>query len=731
MHAGRALGWIGLALLAIATSRGLRADEAEDSGPVGAPPTELPQAEAPAEDLPPDVELGPTDVTPDAPPAPLPTTPAPTSDLLRDGLTRSELLALPSPTLRRSGSHDVLSPRRVQETSAVGMGEIAARLPGVSSRLYSGDEHLRPSISVRGMPDNGFTEYTAVHVDGINFGTVSYGWTAISIFPFSPERIWAAEVHRGAHALRYGPNTIGGVVNFLTTPIPDDTLVRTRLTIGGHGYVSAFAEVGDRVGPWSWLAQVVSRNGSTFRDNSDFEVQEVALKVRRDIGRRSWLQVEGFHWRDVHQLQSRLTWDQYREDRNQNLTLPEANWSGWAYGGTLRWHHRWNCDSWIEAYAHYRLAHRALDSMRPPAGPPFTAIRSADSDNISAEAGVEGETRIACNHVLHYGARFHWERVDRTTFEDPIGGGPRTVSQDARNDTQAISFWMDDTMRFGRFTLTAGARVEWIPESTAEDDITGNSREFDYFDVFPGVSASYQLSPQLAVFGNWHRSFRSPQVWGYDFNAPDQELDFEHGTNIEVGVNGKDLFGCGCLSGSATLWRVEFSDFLDYDPLTDIYTNLGGFDAYGVDLTGEVDLGRCSRRLCGWRAFGTVTWQQSEFDGGENDGQDTTHVPEWLGHTGVRYEHRSGLYGVAEALYHGSSWANVENTVRSPSDWIVQLRAGWRTCRRIGCLSLELDAAIVAKNALDEEVYLVHAPNSIVPGAGRELFGSFQITVRF
>lgn len=648
-------------------------------------------------------------------------------------LTAAELRALPQPVLRRGGTHDVLDPRRVAEATPTSVDEIARRLPGVSSRLYSGDENLRPSISVRGMPDNGFTEYTAVHVDGINYSTIAYGWTALSIFPFTPERIWAAETRRGAHALRYGPNTVGGVVNLLTMPVPDETHLRTRVVAGPHGYVAALAEVGDRVGRWGYLAQFVDKAGATFRDDSDFHVQEGAVKLRHDAGPRTWWQVDAFHWRDVHQLPGRLTEAQYRADRSQNLTPHEANWAGWAYGGTARFHHGWGCDAWVEAYVHARLAHRALDTLRPTSGPPYTTIRSADSDNITAEGGLEGEWRLGGRggHLLHWGARFHHERIDRTTFEDPIGGGPRNVTQDATTETEAISAWIDDTVTLGCLTITAGARLEWITSSDARDKVTGNDIGFDFFEVFPGISLNYALSPQWALFANAHRSFRAPQVWGYDFNAPTQELDFEHGTNLEVGVNTKDLLGCGCLSGSVALWRVEFSDFLDYDPLTDIYTNLGGFVSQGVDLTVEADLGRCSRRLCGWSLFGTVTHQASTFDGGDNDGEDTTHVPQWIGNAGVRYEHRSGLYGVVEALHHGGSWVDVPNTLTTPGDTLVQVRLGWKRTWRVGCVDVDLDAAVTAKNALDEEVYLIHRPNSFVPGAGRELFGSLQLTVNF
>ncbi len=116
------------------------------------------------------------------------------------------------------GTRDVLSPRRVRDISPTSVAEVAGHLPGVTSRLYSGDEYMRPSISSRGMPDNGFTEHVSVLVDGFNMSTLAYGWTAISIFPFTAERIWAAalprrvrgalrpEQHGRRRQLRHGPD---------------------------------------------------------------------------------------------------------------------------------------------------------------------------------------------------------------------------------------------------------------------------------------------------------------------------------------------------------------------------------------------------------------------------------------------------------------------------------------------------------------------------------------------
>ena len=147
------------------------------------------------------------------------------------------------------------SPRRVREYTPTTFEGIA-HAAGRDEPPLHGDEYMRPSITMRGMPDNGFTEYEAVLVDGFNMSTLSYGWTAISIFPFTAERIWAAEVYRGAHAIRYGPTNIGGVVNFVTPPIPSSPRSASGSSFGSYDYHSTVTEVGgtDRSGRFGALA---------------------------------------------------------------------------------------------------------------------------------------------------------------------------------------------------------------------------------------------------------------------------------------------------------------------------------------------------------------------------------------------------------------------------------------------------------------------------------------------
>jgi Fe(3+) dicitrate transport protein len=629
------------------------------------------------------------------------------------------------------GARDVLSPRQVRELTPTTVEEIANRLPGVTSRLYSGDEHLRPSISVRGMPDNGFTEYTAVLVDGFNMSTLFYGWTAISIFPFTPERIWAAEVYRGAHALRFGPNTIGGVVNFVTAPIPTRPTFRERVILGSNGYVSTTTDVGGmtRDGRFGALLTYVDKGGDTWREDARFDVNELSLKTLWNIDRSSWLALDGAHWRDVHQLPLRLTREQMDEDRNQNPNPDEVDWKGWAYWGTLTYHRDFGCDSWAEAFVYHRKARRALESARPPppAGPPFTTVRNGQSDMYNSGIELRGEFpfHAGTRHVLHWGLRYHREEIFGTkTIETPIGGGPVTLIGDAHTTNHVFSANVDDTVKIGKLTLNAGARFEYVFDSQAKNELTGDEKDFDFQEVFPGASAVYEFTPCWSVFGNYHKSFRPPQTFSYDFTRPDQEFEYEHGTNVEIGTR----FRPRGLDASLVLWQVDFSDFIEFDPDEMVTTNHGAFRSRGIDVVWDLDFGALDRRLCGLSTYGSVTIQESKFENGPNEGNDTQSVPPWFAVASLRYEHRSGFYGVVDGTYREKMPVTVDNSVDTPGYGLAGVRAGWRKEFCAGRLRMEIDAALAVKNLFDRDVYLRHVnigsndATFYVPGPPQELF---------
>lgn len=91
------------------------------------------------------------------------------------------------------GSRDVFGPEEVRETGARDINDLVHNLPAISTRPYNGGEASAPSFSMRGLPDDGLTEYVHVLIDGVPASPMPYGWTAFSFFPVTPERVYAVD----------------------------------------------------------------------------------------------------------------------------------------------------------------------------------------------------------------------------------------------------------------------------------------------------------------------------------------------------------------------------------------------------------------------------------------------------------------------------------------------------------------------------------------------------------
>lgn len=633
---------------------------------------------------------------------------------------------VPVVRLKEGGAHDVIGPDRIADIAPWSVEEVLNRLPGINSRLYSGDENLRPSIAARGAPDDGFTEFVGVHVDGINYSTLFYGWTALSIFPFTPERIYAAEVYRGAHAIRFGPTTLGGVVNLITRPIPSRWEVGERMVLGSNSFFSSTFDVGgtDEKTGFGFLLTRVDKAGDTFRDASDFDVRDTSLKLAFPLSPSTLLTVNAARWHDEHELPGRLTADELDADREQNPNHPDADWVGWAYSFDAKVRHQFCDDSWFAVQTYYRKSQRSLKSTRPGSRPPFTAIRDASSDSHNAGIEATGEFAfdLGTRHVINWGVRHHEEWVGRNISDERLGSGSISTSLHTEHELEANSIHVDDTVELGDLTLNAGLRHERIPHYHGEDAVSGGERDFDFSDTFGGVSASYALTKYLAAFGNYHQTFRTPQTFSFDFTARPQDMSFEHGDMREAGLRVENFNG---ISGSAVLWASRYSNFILFDDLTQVEHNLGRYAMQGLDLTAEFDMSHASSQLAGWTVFHSQTWADSRFRSGAFDGNDVPHVASVTCKGGVRYAPGgTGFYGSLEYNFRSKCDAVPENTAQTPSYTLWDARVGWRN--RIvdngDGGGVDLDVGIGVKNLFDRQYHLRHDADRFVPGRPREFF---------
>ena len=117
------------------------------------------------------------------------------------------------------GSGAYVSAEEFRARGYTNLAQIAAKVPSVFVRDEDGYGNF-PNISLRGVDGTRSNKVTLME-DGILTAPSPYSAPAAYYSP-KAGRMSAIEFLKGSSQVRYGPHTTGGVVNFLSTPIPGD-----------------------------------------------------------------------------------------------------------------------------------------------------------------------------------------------------------------------------------------------------------------------------------------------------------------------------------------------------------------------------------------------------------------------------------------------------------------------------------------------------------------------------
>ncbi|MFZ9943202.1 MAG: TonB-dependent receptor plug domain-containing protein, partial [Bacteroidia bacterium] len=136
------------------------------------------------------------------------------------------------------GSLTRIEPYEIQRLQSVSGNEVMRQSPGI----HVVDEEglgLRTNIGIRGLdPDRSRT--VLMLEDGVPVALGPYGEPEMYYTP-AIERMDAVEILKGSGSLLYGPQTIGGVINYRTMDPPEKLAGVIRSTTGPGGYFSFFA----------------------------------------------------------------------------------------------------------------------------------------------------------------------------------------------------------------------------------------------------------------------------------------------------------------------------------------------------------------------------------------------------------------------------------------------------------------------------------------------------------
>ncbi len=142
--------------------------------------------------------------------------------------------------------------------------DILGYVPGVFAQPKWGDD-TRLSIRGSSLSRNFHLRGVQLYMDGIPINTSDgYG----DFQEIDPTAYKYVEVYKGANALQFGANSLGGAINFVTPTGRDAGINSVGIDAGSFGYRRFQGSVGGATGPWDAFFTASNQSAEGFRDHS-------------------------------------------------------------------------------------------------------------------------------------------------------------------------------------------------------------------------------------------------------------------------------------------------------------------------------------------------------------------------------------------------------------------------------------------------------------------------------
>lgn len=512
-----------------------------------------------------------------------------------------------------------VSKKKLETLKTTNVGEALKSAPGVYVREEDG-EGLRPNIGLRGTnPDR--SKKIVILQDGILIGPAPYAAPAAYYVP-SMINTESLEVLSGFSAVHYGPNSIGGAVNYLT----HDFASKSSLDFGYGSFettrlMGATSGIGENFSHSIRVSRVTSGGFKQLDGGGPTGFSQDGILAKFKFG-SSFKTTLGWSREDSNETYLGLAPNDFSQNAYRRYSASAADQMKWQHllaqiehessfgaSDTLKvtaYHHqfsrRWyRIDRFRDGTVNLR------DILRNPTGGNqlyYDVLRGA-SDTSSIGSG--GELVVASNdrdyvseglqarwvgeaqtgdlkHSYQGIFRLHHDRIERDhTFDFYEMNSGRlqktaTVTQrDRLNKDEALAALISaqDDVTIGDFTLTGVARYE-VVSFEFEDRLTGG-RRFRSDSVFvPGLSLLEKMGDDFSarVSVNW-----AATVAGLDSTGREKR---EEAMNYELGLK--------YFAGERDL-QADVTFFLnDYENLTGTCTASTGCAATALDT--QVNGGR-------------------------------------------------------------------------------------------------------------------------------------------
>lgn len=534
------------------------------------------------------------------------------------------------------GAGHLLETEDIRDHSYDDINRVLRKVPGVHIREEDGFG-LFPNISLRGV-DPGRSGKLTLMADGILQAPAPYSAPSAYHSP-TTGRMHSIEVLKGSSQVQYGPHTTGGVINYVSTPIPSEQKIYSKTIYGEHNEIRSHAYIGDTInlengGSVGYLVEGYVRENDGFKEfnptTPDFTGGSTGLENTNMNVKLSWEP----DWVNYHRFEAKYGYT----DRNANETYLGLNESDFRsqpftrYPASRddRFESRQN-RSYLKHYGEFsdtfsleqtlyynnfkrnwEKLHELRDSVGGNSVSLSKAVAGLNNGNYLEVLRGEraGVLNIRANnrsyyswgyqvtprfefdqgnvsHNLELGLRIHNDRIRRfqwsTDIEQNSDGVwtnrtryPGGSAGNRLQETYAYAFHIRDEIETGRWTITPGLRFEHLQQDWEEYADNPNNTVVDEGDG--------SLNMIGGGIGATYSATEQVDVFGgihRGFSPPSPRGNFNNDldeeTSLALELGGRYASNDDHFTGEATLFFTDFQDLIANQ-------NIG---ATGTDQTGN------------------------------------------------------------------------------------------------------------------------------------------------
>ncbi|MCC5929557.1 MAG: TonB-dependent receptor [Cyclobacteriaceae bacterium] len=614
------------------------------------------------------------------------------------------------------GSVNYFDEKELKEIRPISGNEVLRRSPGV----HVVDEEglgMRVNVGIRGLdPDR--SRSVLVLEDGIPVALSPYGEPEMYYTP-AIDRMAGIEILKGSGQILYGPQTIGGVINYITANPSEQESGNIRIQGGQGGFFSGLLNYGNTFGNTGVQVNLLKKSGNNIGP-TEFDITDFNAKFLFDISAKSVLGVKlGVYDEVSNSTYIGITQTMY-DAGGQDFTrvAPDDQLDVRRYALSMSHEYRFNPKMKLRTIAYGYTTTRNwnrqdfslnTNNNTPPAN--WTGVVWGDLDvpggavfmrnstgNRNRQFEVGGiEPRLEIDYAiadlkseLIVGTRYLYERA----FEQRVNGtragvkSGNLMEDEVRTGYAASAYFQNQIHINSKLMLSGGLRYEHFDyerdirrrtfniggqnvlrdTSLVSDNAIGQ--------LIPGAGFTYRPTKLVSVFGGAHRGFAPPRIKDAISNIGEvYELGAELSWNYELGFRSEMIRG---IFMELTAFHMDFSNQII--PVSESsggvgvgLVNGGATIHRGIEGALVVDIAQ----LAGFKklaveydinmAYVDARFSEDRFKGEVNISSNRTpYAPEIFLSSALTVRSQSGFGGRVTGTYVGSQFTDELNTI-SPS----------------------------------------------------------------